>query len=302
MHHALVTTTWNSIDLIGRYLAHYRALGFDRALVMDFDSTDGTRELLTSDVWQEFVEPVPFPGIALLQSSNLMLALARERYGPDTWCMYCDPDELLVTPSMRVDDLLPAPGVEVVSIPRFNVTGLRSIARHEPDRLSAADALTLRIDGRVTRTPHVDIHRERLEPSWIFTAIPGKVFVRVGGTTSIGEGDHIAETRGSAVSAAAPGVYLLHYPFRGYSTFQEKIDLARIGFETNPQLSEAHGWQVRRWIRLAQTDRLYDEYLQQFIADEDASRLLADGTLVADDNVRRFHLDRVRARTVATLS
>jgi hypothetical protein len=189
---------------------------------------------------------------------------------------------------------------EAVSIPRFNMTGLRSVARHEPDRLSAADALTLRIDGRVTRTPHVDIHRERLDPPWIFTAIPGKVCVRARATLAIGEGDHTAETASSAVVTASPGVYLLHYPFRRYSTFLEKVDLARIGFETNPQLSEGHGWQVRRWIRLAQTDRLHDEYLNQFIADEDAPSLLAAGTLVADDRVRRLHQDPVRSATVAT--
>jgi hypothetical protein len=288
---ALVTTTWNSIDLIERYLVHYRRLGFDRAMVMDFDSTDGTHEILVSDQWRDFIDLIPFPGIALLQSSNMMLALARERYGRESWCLYCDPDELLVTPSMSIDDPSLARAradADILSIPRFNMTGLRSIARDEESRMSAADALTLRIDGRVTRAVDVDMRRDTLDPPWIFTAIPGKVLVRLGSTTSIGEGDHSAASEGG-VSAAPAGVYLLHYPFRRYATFREKLEMARIGFDTNPQLSEAHGWQIRRWIRLAQTDKLYEEYLQQFIADEDAEPLLADGTLVADDSVRHFH-------------
>ena len=74
-------------------------------MVMDFDSTDGTREVLQSREWANLVEMIPFPGIARLDSSNLMRSIATERAGSDDWCLFCDPDELLVTPHMRIEDL-----------------------------------------------------------------------------------------------------------------------------------------------------------------------------------------------------
>lgn len=43
----LVTTTWNSLDHLEIFLDHYRKLGVGRVLVMDFDSTDGTAEVLS---------------------------------------------------------------------------------------------------------------------------------------------------------------------------------------------------------------------------------------------------------------
>ena len=215
---SVATTTWNSADLIGIFLQHYRRLGFDRALVMDFDSTDGTRDVLTSAEWRSFVELIPFPGIALLDSSDLMLSRVRQGRRPESSCLFCDPDELLVTPSMSIRDpalVECAASSESVSIPRFNVTALRSVAVHDPGRLTALDSLTLKIERRCTRTQD-DFSRETLEPPWIFTNILSKVLVRASRAIAIGEGDHSARTANGEQRAAPDGVFLLHYPFRQY--------------------------------------------------------------------------------------
>ena len=187
----VVTTTWNSATLIDTFLRHYRALGVDQVLVMDFDSSDGTDELLRSSEWAAFVRTVPFTGLAGLDSSNLMLDLARDWFGPDAVCLFCDPDELLAVPE-ACDVGSPLGAADAVVLPRHNVTGLRSVAASEPDSLSALRGLTLRIDGRCERVPIEDMHKERLVPPWIYTAIPGKVLVRAGRVLSIGAGDHVA--------------------------------------------------------------------------------------------------------------
>jgi len=287
------TTTWNSIDLIGIFLAHYRKLGFERLLVMDFDSTDGTRDILNSQEWRGLVELVPFPGIALLDSSNIMLSILRSTCESFDWCLFCDPDELLVTPTMSIQD--PAlreqcADAESASIPRFNVTAPLSVARCDEQRLTAVDAITLRIDRRHSRSrKEREKWKEALHPPWIFTAIPGKVLVQPRTAIAVGEGDHSVRTLHAKSVAAPDGVYLLHYPFRRYSAFRDKIELARIGFDLNPHLSQDHGWQVRRWVKLANSDRLYEEYLQQFVADEDVPQFVSHGSLFRDGIVRRFH-------------
>ena len=288
----VATATWNCIDLVSTFLLHYRKLGVDRILAMDFDSTDGTRDVLTSSEWRNVVQLVPFPGIRALDSSNLLLAIAQRHYGNDAWCLFCDPDELLVTPSMTIRDAAATDAVSeagAASIPRFNVTASLSVARDAQFRLSALDALTLRIDGRHERDVGADIRKEVLEPPWIFTAIPGKVFVRVGGTSSIGDGDHSAETASGRTAIAPDGVYLLHYPFRTYSQYLHKIELASIDFNANPGLPPGYGWQLRRWIGLADSGKLHEEYLQQFIPDERVEPLLQERTLTLDQSVVKFH-------------
>jgi hypothetical protein len=288
---SVATTTWNSIDLVRTFLVHYQRLGFDHVLVMDFNSMDGTRDVLAAVEWRGFVTLVPFPGIASLDSSNTMLSLARQMH-PDHWCLFCDPDELLVTPSMSIrhpalDDVRTK--AEAISIPRFNVTAPLSVALRDDRRVPFIEALTLRVDGRHARSIEQDMKKDALDPPWIFTAIPGKVFVHVNTALSIGEGDHSALTSHDISAAAPEGTYLLHYPCRQYSAFRAKMDLARLGFAANQHLSQSHGWQVRRWIHLSDSDKLYGEYLQQFIPDEDLERLLADSTLFRDESVLTFH-------------
>ena len=65
--------------------------------------------------------------------------------------------------------------------------------------------------------------------------------------------------------------------------------MARRGFEDNPQLPGSNGWQLRRWIALADAGRLQEEYFQQFIPDQQVERLIKDGTLSRDERVARFH-------------
>jgi hypothetical protein len=294
----VATTTWNSLDLIGPFLEHYRALGFVRALVMDFDSTDGTRDVLTSAEWRGFVEVVPFPGIARLDSSNILLAISRSRQLSD-WCLFCDPDELLVMPDMTLGvlDVEAVAGARWVAVPRFNMTGPTSLTALGGWHGSHVDALTLRIDRRQPRMPEVERSLPSLDPPWIFSAIHGKVLVRPARTTAIGEGDHVASSPHDGTPAPG-GVYLLHYPFRTYDAFRDKVELARRGFAENPHLSQGYGWQVRRWVDLADAGTLHDEFVQQFIPETRLDTLIADGTIAHELAIARFHQSvGLRART-----
>ena len=233
---SLATTTWNSIDQVGIFLAHYRKLGVEQLFVTDFDSTDGTRDVLASREWQGFVRLVSFAGLTS-DPSNDTLALVQATAGPDDWCLFCDPDELLITPSMNIEEAFAtarADGAEALSIPRFNMTAARSTAQSAQERLTALDALDLRIDRRATRNVQFDIAAEVLDPPWIYTAIPGKVLTHTRSAVAVGEGDHTIRTRNDSSKAAPTGVYLLHYPFRSFDAFREKIDKARRTFSREP--------------------------------------------------------------------
>jgi hypothetical protein len=291
--HVLATTTWNTVDLIDLFLTHYQSLGFTRAFVMDFDSNDGSRDILESARWRSYVTRVPFSGLHSLDSSNILLDAVRTTCGPDAWALFCDPDELLVTPGMHLDvESMTGFDTDVsqIVLPRFNVTAPRSVARLQPSRLNASDALSLRILHRAARLPERDLLADVLEPSWIYTAIPGKVLTRVGSTQTIGPGDHEASLLAGKGIPAPSDMYLLHYPLRSFGEFSQKVAMAAADFAANPDRPPWFGWHQRRWVRLAQAGALYEEYLQQFVPDDELARGLLDGTLQRDDSI-------VQART-----
>src|SRR5262249_7214315 len=152
----IATTTWNSGDHLDLFLSHYQKLGIDHVLVMDYSSNDETVDLLHSSKWSGFVSLCPFPGLDQLDSSNIMLNLLKNQTEPFDWCLFCDPDELLVTPSMNISQLsstLTSAGAEFIVIPRYNVTASRDAAESRRNTLHALHSLNLRIDQRVARNP-----------------------------------------------------------------------------------------------------------------------------------------------------
>jgi hypothetical protein len=288
----LLTTTWNSEDVIGTFLQHYRRLGFDQIVVMDFDSTDCTRDILTDPGWQGFVSIFPFPGIERLDSSNLMLADARRSFPPETLGLFCDPDELLVLPLMDAARDLPLDlGDDSASgwvFPRSNMTCRKSTVMAHQDEMQAFGALRYRADGAIRGNHVALIKEERLEPAWIFTRLPGKVLVKLAHAKAIGDGDHTASTT-QALTAAPEGFRILHYPFRTLQAFRKKIAIAEQDFAVNTHLPAGYGWQLRRWIKLAQGGDLSREYFDQFPDDADFDRHLAEGSLEEDLAIVRFH-------------
>jgi len=287
----IATTTWNSSDVIETFLQHYRKLGFDQVLVMDFDSTDGTSEILRSDRYHGFVRTVPFPRIVDRDSSRILLEQAKKDFDPDTGCLFCDPDELLVLPDGTGISDLTNGAASAIILPRFNTTGRLSSIGNSAQHLFPLEVLNLRIQKPSRRKSLEDMRKDVLIPPWIYTAIPGKVFARLGPTLSIGDGDHTAIVSDNHVIPARAGAYLMHFPFRTYKAFEEKIRLAASDFASNPQLAETYGWQIRRWLRIAKSGTLYDEYLQQFVPDGQVDQLIEEGTLVLDNSVRALHTE-----------
>ena len=285
----VATSTWNSADLIDDFLRHCKKLGASAVFVMEYQSTDNTRELLNAKHWRNFVHIFDIPNV-IADSSNSLLAEAQVRF-PDAWCLFCDPDEFLVTPNMRFSDLLSNKEVsepELISVPRHNMSAPFSATYNPSGESQPFSTFTLRIDRQKTRSRE-DFVAETLDPPWIFTAIPGKVLVKLQACLEIGPGDHQATTHNARIQAAPADCCLLHYPIRSYDQFAKKLQLAELQFDTaGDELPEFFGWQYRRWIKQLAANRLYDEYLLQMIPDERIPELIADGTLTFDTRIRDF--------------
>src|SRR5262245_32152348 len=94
----VATTCWNAGHLIIDFLRHYETIGAEAILVMDFGSEDHTLDVLNSSEWSNLVVPIPFPGLAAIDSSKILLEFAKEKF-PTHWCLFCDPDEFLTSTS-----------------------------------------------------------------------------------------------------------------------------------------------------------------------------------------------------------
>jgi hypothetical protein len=287
----IATSTWDSADVIEPWLRHQERLGAAAVLVMDYGSTDGTREILGSPRWSPLVRMFDVPSLQA-DTSNDLLAIAKADH-PGTWCLYCDPDEFLVTPAMKLEDLLPggAGGVSIVTVPRRNMTGARSAAMSAGSSRSPFGWLTLRIEQRAERTDAERFGQSELSSPWIFTAIPGKVLVQVDRVAFIGAGDHDARAE-MGETHHLEGCMLLHFPFRGFERFRHKLQLARRHMAEDPPQPPEIAWQYRRWIGAPDERALWDEYESQFVDDADVPRLVRDRVVVEDTRVR----DAVRGR------
>jgi Glycosyl transferase family 2 len=270
----IATTTWNASDIIERFLDYHLAGDIARVFLMDFGSNDGTLDLLGRYCESGFVELLTLPSLQGKDSSNVLLDhIGRSSAAPE-WCLFIDPDEFVSSPATMASALNSVPDdVLAVSLPRFNVTGVRpnSIRRRS---VPFAD-LDLKIRQRTQRSAD-DRRAIQLNPPWIFTDIPGKVAVRVNSGVTVGAGDHSAEgNTGWTLS----GQELLHFPIRSWEKFEEKIELAKMDFDANPHLSLDFGWHWRRWIAIHEAGTLASEYLEQFVDAADVDRLIQDGVL-----------------------
>ena len=290
----VATTTWNAADLVGPFLGHLELLRAQAVLVMDYDSDDGTQDVLSSSRWVHLVRRVPFPGLEKLDPSNVTLAVARREF-PDAWALFCDPDEFIASDGMDLGTVAARErwqDVDLVRLERRNMTGRRSVLA-DIDRAPFTSLLTLRIERRSVRTPRERSGGPLLTP-WIFSAVPEKVLVRLSACHVIGAGDHVATMDSSRMLTSA-SARLLHYPFRSFGQFEDKVRNAREDLARNPHLPPGFAWHWRRWIDLHARGLLEDEYRLQVPADDDVDAMLASGALVEDRSVARFHAPSVAA-------
>lgn len=288
------TTTWNSVELIDKFLTHYRKLGLDQIMIMDFGSTDGTTDIILDQKWTNFARLIPFPGLGGIDSSNIFLEIIKNEYSPITQCLFCDPDEFLVTPNMDSDDIfydnsiITSPGI---SIPRYNMLTHKDDVVYKNLNMHAFGSLIYRIDESVSRKSLDEIEKLEMNPPWIYTSMPGKILINAECVQSIKLGDHSVESESGKVQPAPEGNYLLHFPLRTWPEFEAKVQMARIDIEKNPQRPELAGWHVRRWSKISQQgDKLlFNEYISQFPSRDEMSAAMERGAITLDRSIVEFN-------------
>jgi|GEM_PF-4211084 len=118
----IVTGIKNDVEMVEHFITHHLTLGFAKIHLMDFNSTDGTKEILRQyeNHPQVEVELSPYNhGLPILQQ-QLRLRAYRD---PDIdYLFYLDPDEfLVVSPGWTVESILDVLPSKCYYINRYNI-------------------------------------------------------------------------------------------------------------------------------------------------------------------------------------
>jgi hypothetical protein len=285
----LCAHVYDQADLLPDYLDWYLDLGVSLLLIQDHGSTDGGREILDGySVRYDNVMwfPVPEVDVSKYNPGDAMALMAREELGAE-WLITSDADEFLRIENGDLRSLLEEAkdrGQTVIDVPCFNMTGpVEGAGRRAPL------TLTVRIDRPTT----VEVSLDELPVPYHFIRHPQKTITYAPAFRSYGAGTHGADVRWGT-GGEIPGVFFLHYPMRGYKVFHKKVLNTVDWFAQNPHLATIPwwGWHWKRWIRLYEAGKLYQEYEAQFVTSEQAEELIRGGTCSLDTTVA----DWIRAK------
>lgn len=286
MRWAIITGTYNAVDLVEPFCRYHLALGVDQIFVSDYGSEDGTLELLQPFISAGLVRLFPLPTHHFVDydPSNALLKKVREEKLAD-WVSFLDPDEFLLGPEGVKASLerMWSEGTEALAVPRANLIGIGVI----PERYHYLSHLTLKI---IATDPRISLASAALPSPWIFSRLPPKVMVRVESGLTVVTGDHdvISDRKPFALSSE---LEILHFPIRGYDSFHRKVEDTEKYLAANQEFAPGIAWHWRRWIELARSGQLRKEYETQFLAPEVAATLLREKKLVEENRLSSWLRD-----------
>lgn len=96
-----------------------------------------------------------------------------------------------------------------------------------------------------------------------------------GGAAHYAQGTVVVDIGGTAVC-------LLHAPTRTFGRFEQKVEHAAYTLSRSVHQDPGWAWHWRRWIAIRDEGGLRDEYLSQFVADDEVDRLIDEGVVLPD--------------------
>lgn len=252
-------------DIIEANIRTHASLGVDAFMVMDNNSTDGTKELLSA-LQNEF-EIIVIDEKGSYNQAKWMKQLAeiaKKKLGAD-WVINNDADEFWIpTNELNLKQNLAFKGT-VLTVQRYNMI-LDEYCLESGDFFDARYHVENPIyygKKKQLNNNQVSIALGKIGPKTIVNP-KGLVYLRGGNHKAL----HIANIRDYLRSGydkinRFKAVEVFHYPIRSYVQFERNIQNRKALLESTTKVSM--GPHYRRWIKLYNEGKLEEEFLQNIV-------------------------------------
>ncbi len=241
----------NEADIIEANIKTHSYLGVDAFMIMDNNSTDGTREIL-SKLSKEFnITIVDEKGYYQQKKFMTKLAfLAKKKYKPD-WIINSDADEFWIpTDRKNLKEHLAFKG-GVVRIDRFNMLPLVESIERDNIFFNSIYEVTNQINYRFLKREDISI---------LLGQASRKVITNPHGLIKINSGNHSAEHIAFWDKKTIKGIRNYHYPIRSYKQFKKRVVTRKEVLENYPNVKM--GDHYRDLVKKYNSGDLKEEYMR----------------------------------------
>ena len=273
----------NEVDIIETNIRVHAALGVDAFVVMDNDSTDGTTEILERLSGQFEIRVIKERGLYNQAVWMKRLASEAKRIGAD-WVINNDADEFWIPSGEKSLRQLLAFKGSVLTVQRYNMVPEERFA----DEAVPFYQMRYRVENPVYYQKSYQQHHENV--SIVLAKIAPKVITNPHGLLWIRGGNHKALHIGNLRDyfkhydkiKRMEGICVYHYPIRSYAQFEKNIRNRKMLLESRRHIRM--GAHYRRWVRLLNEGRLFEEYRDRLLFNKTAIDVFKKyGVMVEDD-------------------
>lgn len=257
-----VSMVRNEADIVRANVLYHLAAGFDRLLIVDNASTDGTRRALKRLGSDPRVRWTSDRGS--FRQGEVFTQLARQAFaeGAD-WVAPVDADDFWYAPNSSVKEVLAASGASALGVRHLDFIQRRGQRESSPDELLT---MTRRAPEPVDRALAPDLLAAG-GVSYVEMARLHKLVSRASEAMKMVKGAHSLRGVDGPV-AETDELVLLHAPLRSLAHLESRA--ASADRRTGTGASLGPGWHARRWQKLEREGALEAEWAANSY-DEDGS-------------------------------
>jgi hypothetical protein len=269
----------NEADIIEKNIRYHAKKGVDSFVVMDNNSTDGTREILERLKKEFEITIIDEKGIYNQAKWMTKLThIARKKYNP-TWLIPNDADEFWWSKESLKDALKNAKKA-VLTVDRFNFLLYEGIKNWWESEI--------RVENPIFYRKNTQLSSDKI--SIILAKISPKVIIKPKGLLWIRGGNH------KALHILNPFDYfkhydkikrfeeikVFHYPIRSYEQFEKNIKNRAALLEMGAKM----GPHYKRWVKLLKEGKLKEEFEKNLVFKKNEIEVLEKfGVVTKEKNV-----------------
>ncbi len=265
----------NEEDIIRDNIIYHSSQGVDNFIVMDNLSTDNTAKIvkeLSKSIDVEYIYQLDDD----YNQSGWVTEMARRAYSKHhaDWVINSDADEFWVSTCGTLRQL----------ITKYSETyGVINIKRHNAVLKTIRDRNFV-IDAH----PSISSVFECNSTNSIGLPLPGKCMHRATRSAIIAQGNHSVEGVDGKKLDVGNEAYILHYPYREYEKYKEKILLGGAAYNRNKRLPQAIGSTWREHYNVLQNSSLNDFWNSMRYRNNEILAGIYEGRFFENNKVKSF--------------